>query len=308
MGVSKFFGVHGAQGGGHHGLAVLGTHRFWLSTITVVSALVWVGAAVPTGHPITSSAVAPDTVDRAAIDRAVAADLHDESALNTQLTAASALYTKSAGQVADETTRASLQSAVAATNGMRGKVSTTTFLQELSQTVMPTTVAGYVSQATSSLGVAIAAVQESEQKLAAQKAAAAAAAAAAARAAAASARAHSSSRTAPSGAPGTVYVWTSGFQVQINACRGAVDVTAQYGVRAIAEHWSCGGRSFPTTPGSTVTVTGLDAGTYRVLGVVAVLNVSTATTADLPRGYQLLFQTCRGGNSSTMEFVALEAG
>jgi hypothetical protein len=102
----------------------------------------------------------------------------------------------------------------------------------------------------------------------------------------------------------TEYVWASGWQAQIDACQGAVDLTAHYGVRTIAEHDNCGGNSFPTTAGTIVRITGVDAGVYRVDGVAAYLNGHTATTADLPRGYDLLFQTCVNGYSS-MSFTAL---
>jgi hypothetical protein len=134
--------------------------------------------------------------------------------------------------------------------------------------------------------------------LAEQAAAAAAAAQAAAQAAAAAA-----ARAAASGH--TINVWTTGFQVQVNACRGGVDMTAHYGMRIIAEHWSCGGSSFPTAPGSVVHLTGLDAGTYRVVGLVATLDAYTAHTSQVPHNYQMLYQTCRGGNSHYTEFIAL---
>jgi hypothetical protein len=99
-------------------------------------------------------------------------------------------------------------------------------------------------------------------------------------------------------------VWTSGFQDQINQCRGAVDVTAVYKVHVIAEHSNCGGSSFPTAPGAIVTVTGLDAGRYRVIGIVAHLNGLVNHAEDIPRGYELLFQTCAAGFTD-MRFIAL---
>ena len=83
-------------------------------------------------------------------------------------------------------------------------------------------------------------------------------------------------------------------------------MTAHYGMRIVAEHWSCGGSSFPTASGSTVTFTGLDAGTYRVIGLVATLDAYTAHTYQVPHNYQMLFQTCRGGNSHYTEFIALQ--
>jgi hypothetical protein len=112
-------------------------------------------------------------------------------------------------------------------------------------------------------------------------------------------------RTTTASAVHTVNVWTAGFQAQINACRGGVDLTAHYGVRTVGEAWGCGGASFPAGRGATVKFTGLDAGTYRVLGVVAVLNAYVASSSQVPRGYQLLFQTCRGNNAHYTEFIAL---
>ena len=83
-------------------------------------------------------------------------------------------------------------------------------------------------------------------------------------------------------------------------------MTSRYHVRSIAEHWSCGGSSFPTSKGTIIRITGIDGGTYRVLGVAAVLNAYTAHTNQIPRGYSLLYQTCRNNNSHTTEFVALK--
>jgi hypothetical protein len=99
-------------------------------------------------------------------------------------------------------------------------------------------------------------------------------------------------------------VWTSGFQAELNRCRGAVDVSAVYHVRTIAERSDCGGRAFPTAPGAIVTLVGLDAGRYKVIGVVAHLNGRVNSASDIPRGYPLLFQTCARGYSD-IRFVAL---
>jgi hypothetical protein len=138
-----------------------------------------------------------------------------------------------------------------------------------------------------------------ERALLAQQAAAAAAAAATAARAAAIAAANAAARAH------TVNIWTTGFQAQVNACRGGVDMSAHYGLRIVAEHWSCGGRVFPTAPGTIVRFTGLDAGTYRVIGLVTVLNAYTAHTWQVPHNYQMLYQTCRGGDSHYTEFIAL---
>jgi hypothetical protein len=155
-----------------------------------------------------------------------------------------------------------------------------------------------------------------QARIAAAKAAAAAAAAAQAAAASRaasvsvhySAPARRSSGTvevaSSSGAVFTLNAWTSGWQAQIDACRGAVDITAHYGVRTLAEHSECGGSAVPKSPGAVIRVTGVDAGLYRVDGVVANLNGNTATSNDLPRGYDLLFQTCVNGYSN-MSFTGL---
>ncbi|HMH58857.1 MAG TPA: hypothetical protein VK537_06725 [Galbitalea sp.] len=141
---------------------------------------------------------------------------------------------------------------------------------------------------------ALLAQQAAEAAARAAAAAAAQAAAAAKAAAAAAARAH------------TVNIWTTGFQDQVNACRGGVDMTARYGMRIVGEHWSCGGSSFPTSAGAIVRFTGLDAGTYRVIGLVATLDAYTSHTYQVPHNYQMLYQTCRGGNSHYTEFIALQ--
>jgi hypothetical protein len=143
-----------------------------------------------------------------------------------------------------------------------------------------------------------------ERAILAQEAAEAAARAAAA--AAAQAAAAAAARAAAIAHGHTVNVWTTGFQDQVNACRGGVDMTARYGMRIVGEHWSCGGSSFPTYAGAIVTFTGLDAGTYQVIGTVAVLDAYTAHTYQVPHNYEMLFQTCRGGNSVYTEFIALE--
>lgn len=109
------------------------------------------------------------------------------------------------------------------------------------------------------------------------------------------------------GATGGTYhetVWTSGFQAQINACRGAVNVSAHYHVTVIAEAWQCGGSRFPRA-GTLVMLSGVFHGLYRVGPVVAVLNAYVDKTSKIPRGYPLLYQTCRYGNAHTETFTEL---
>lgn len=97
----------------------------------------------------------------------------------------------------------------------------------------------------------------------------------------------------------------AGAQGLIDACVGAVDVTnTMYGgIPALAQHWHCGGYAFPTWAGAVVQINGY--GLYRVNGIAAVLNHATNTTADLPRGHELLYQTCLNNNSATMALVSL---
>ena len=164
-------------------------------------------------------------------------------------------------------------------------------------------------QVEAGLAAQCAIVEEKQAAQAAADAAAAAKAAATAAAQKAVADAAAVRAAAARRAPvpvGSLNVWTAGWQAEINACRGGVDITAHYGQPTIAEHWSCGGSSFPTTAGTIVTITGLDAGTYRVAGVVAVLNAYTSHTNDIPAGYSLLFQTCRNGDSHYTQFVGLQ--
>jgi hypothetical protein len=156
---------------------------------------------------------------------------------------------------------------------------------------------------------------------AAQAAAAAAAQAAAAQAAAAQATAARAAASrhpvvrsvrasapraaaAPAGGGTVLNVWTSGFQAQLDACHGAVNLSGAYGVPTIGEKWGCGGARFPGA-GSIITLTGVISGTFRVGGVVAVLNAYVDSPRNIPRGYQLLFQTCRGNDAHTETFTAL---
>jgi len=97
-----------------------------------------------------------------------------------------------------------------------------------------------------------------------------------------------------------------GWIPELDQCLGSVDITAHYdGVAAIAEHWSCGGKNFPDDAGTVIQLTGLHSGLYRVDGIVAMLNSSRNSVADLPRGYDLLYQTCQNGQGATMSFTAL---
>jgi hypothetical protein len=187
---------------------------------------------------------------------------------------------------------------------------------------------------------AVAAWQVEQDRLAAEAAArAAAAAAAAAEAAAAQAAAEARNRAnaaavaspsrsgqanpgsapaAPAGgggapaasaAPAPVvhneYVWTTGFQAELDACKGSVNMAPSFGTGVIGEHWSCGGSSFPKAEGATVVLSGVLSGTFRVGPVVAVLNKHVDRIEDVPQGYELLYQTCINGDNTRMSFTQL---
>lgn len=100
-------------------------------------------------------------------------------------------------------------------------------------------------------------------------------------------------------------VWTTGGQTEVDACKGPVDMTTTYGVPVIGEHWFCGGSDFPTTEGTIITLTGTQAGKWRIGRVAATLNKQTQNTGDIPRGNELMYQTCRNGSNTTMTFTLL---
>ncbi|MDH6237326.1 hypothetical protein [Cryobacterium sp. CG_9.6] len=104
----------------------------------------------------------------------------------------------------------------------------------------------------------------------------------------------------------TNHVQAVGWLPELDQCVGSVDVTAYYaGIPSIAEHWSCGGKNFPDDAGTIITLTGVHSGLYRVDGIVAMLNSSRDSVADLPGGHDLLYQTCQNGQGATMSFTAL---
>jgi hypothetical protein len=111
---------------------------------------------------------------------------------------------------------------------------------------------------------------------------------------------------APAPAPSySEYVWATGFQAELDACRGSVNMTPSFGTGVIGEHWSCGGSSFPKTEGAIVVLSGVMSGTYRVGPVVAVLNQHVDRIENVPQGYDLLYQTCIDGDNTQMSFTEL---
>jgi hypothetical protein len=207
------------------------------------------------------------------------------------------LLAASSGLVADDSVRTALGAAI--DTAVSASASARRELAAARLTVSPSnrSLAGYLGVILDQLNAATAAVTASEAQrvadIAAQKAAAARAAEAAAAAARAAANVH------------TVNVWTAGWQTQIDQCHGGVDISAHYGTATIAERWQCGGSSFPTTPGTTVRITGARGGTYTVLGVARVLDAYTSDASQVPQGYDLLYQTCSGGNAHHTNFIAL---
>ncbi|MFF2369686.1 hypothetical protein [Agromyces sp. NPDC058110] len=109
----------------------------------------------------------------------------------------------------------------------------------------------------------------------------------------------------PASADWTEYVWASGFQAELDACAGGVDLSGTYGVRVIGEHWHCGGAGFPTWSGAIVDMSGVVSGRYRVEGIAAVLDGATADSNDIPGGFDLLYQTCLDNSQSQMAFIGL---
>ncbi|HEV7948227.1 MAG TPA: hypothetical protein VGP24_00545, partial [Glaciihabitans sp.] len=111
---------------------------------------------------------------------------------------------------------------------------------------------------------------------------------------------------APS-APATFdeYVWAAGGQGELDACKGSVDLTGIYGFPVIGEHWSCGGSRFPTAEGTTIRLSGVLEGLYRVGPIVAILNQKTNKTWDAPSNHDLLYQTCINGLNTQMSYAAL---
>lgn len=103
-----------------------------------------------------------------------------------------------------------------------------------------------------------------------------------------------------SGVDYTLYVAGWGGQDLIDACVGAVRYTYYDG--DLAEHWSCGGSSFPQWAGAVVEIVG--DGLYRTTGVIAQMDATVSSAYDAPGGY--FYQTCLGGDSRQTIFIGLE--
>ena len=111
---------------------------------------------------------------------------------------------------------------------------------------------------------------------------------------------------APAGSypPYAEYVVGAGGQSLIDACAGSVLFGHGYPL-LLAEHWSCGGAAFPRRAGRLVDFSGAMSGRYVVVGLVATLDGSVATSASLPHGYDVLYQTCYRGDVRQTQIWAL---
>jgi hypothetical protein len=107
-----------------------------------------------------------------------------------------------------------------------------------------------------------------------------------------------------SSGPYAEYVVGAGGQALIDACQGSVLFGHGYPL-LIAEHWSCGGSAFPRRAGALVDFSGALGGRYVVVGLAVTVDGSVATSADLPQGYDLLYQTCLRGDVRQTQVWAL---
>jgi hypothetical protein len=238
-----------------------------------------------TPHPIGYSRTASQLIARNLV-------VSSTVALTTSITEARALYASSTTNVLHPEVRTSLQASIASAQTLKASLTSQLIVDTIS--IRPVDFSPLeidnLSLVQSNLISAVAAVKADQQALIQYKAALAEAA-----------------RVKALAATGYhVNVWTAGFQDQIDACHGGVELTAHYGRKTIGEHWTCGGSSFPTRAGAIVTITGLDAGTYQVIGLVATLNAFTQGADLIPSGYDLLYQTCRNNQAVTTEFTALK--
>lgn len=99
----------------------------------------------------------------------------------------------------------------------------------------------------------------------------------------------------------TVRIGGAGGQDLIDACVGAVWWSGWHNL--LAEHWHCGGASFPQWAGAIIHIPG--SGTYQSAGVVSVVNQATANTGNIPGGYDVVYQTCLNNNPGTTGLIGL---
>ncbi|MBC9927173.1 hypothetical protein [Leucobacter sp. cx-169] len=99
----------------------------------------------------------------------------------------------------------------------------------------------------------------------------------------------------------TVYPAGTGGQALVDTCAGPVwfESLPSY----LAEHWHCGGASFPKNAGAIIDVAGV--GTFVSQGVIVQLDGFNSTINDVPPGYDLYYQTYLRMNPSTTLILGL---
>jgi len=281
--------------------------RHIVLVLAVVAVLIAAFARpIDTRAAVTMDVVVSDAATTQQVRASTAAKL---STLEAAVASAQSAWESSDDRVLDEAARTKLQTAITdaqqAVEEVRTGVVWPGTALETAAAAAAATIAD--AKATLASGVtdvddAVAAWEAEQARLAAEAEAARRAAAAAATAAAARAAAPRHSAVAGGAGMHLESIWTSGGQAQLDACRGAVNVSpvASYlgaGFYA-AEHWSCGGSAWGGIgTGALVEFAGY--GTYQVAGRIGGLSYGVDASV-LPGGYAGYYQTCVGGSSSNM--------
>ncbi len=261
-------------------------------------------------HPVDTHVAVTTNVavsDAATIQQVRASTAAKLSTLEAAVASAQTAWDGSDDRVLDESARASLQAAIADAQQAVDEVRSGVVWPGTSLETAAAADAATIADAKATLASGVTGVDEAVAAWEAEQARLAAEAEAARRAAeeaAAAARAAAPRHSAAAGGAGMHLesIWTSGGQAQLDACRGAVNVSpvASYlgaGFYA-AEHWSCGGSAWGGIgAGALVEFAGY--GTYQVAGRIGGLSYGVDASV-LPGGYAGYYQTCVGGSSSNM--------
>ncbi|MGK0722390.1 hypothetical protein [Leucobacter sp. W1478] len=112
-------------------------------------------------------------------------------------------------------------------------------------------------------------------------------------------------RSAQGSAPSSGYTVSpagTGGQALIDSCTGPVWWTPSW-FPYLAEHWHCGGASFPKQAGAIITITG--SGVYQSAGIVKQVNAYVEDMNSVPSGYDVYYQTCFNNDPSTSVIIGL---
>lgn len=282
--------------------AIRRAHRAPIALATVAVVL---GMLADVGPP--AAATAPD-LDAVRAELQVVSTIARMRALATASESARTTWEEADGRVLDETVRTELQAAVAHADDVVleaewGVVWPGTTLDEL-VAAQSAALAEASIELNATLQAVDAAVTEWEAEQARLAAEAEAARVAAEAAAAAANGRGGGARVAVAGS-GITHVesmWTTGWQAELDACRGSVNFApiASYlgGSFYAAEHWSCGGRAWGGI-GAGALVEFPGHGVFRVAGIVGGLSYGVDASV-LPGGYAGYYQTCIGGSPSNM--------